>query len=616
MNTPSIQARIGTSLLLLQLLSLNNNAFSQEPTSLNEVIITTNRAPQKLSDIGKVVQVITAETLARSQGRTLPEVLNNVAGLTIGGNGTSLGEPKAIYLRGSSTANTLILMDGIPVNDASSVNSEYDISTVPIEIIARVEVIKGGNSTLYGSAAVAGIINIITKQGYGQTPNANIIATAGSYHTFKQVVSLSGQIKNNHIVFLASNLASEGFSSAMPKNGETTFDKDAFRQQALGVNIGREINKKLTLRGNFMVNTKYADLDYGAYADDNIGNANTLSHLGGLSAQLQISKGALKVFAHQNNIKRKSTNIHFTSQISHIEAVINYPVTNFANLTSGVSYNRFATQKDLLDANSDIKSIYTSLFFKTKCGFRTEIGSRYNIHSQYGSNFTYTINPFYLLANKHKVFVNWSSSYRSPSLFQLFDPQFGNLYLKPELSRSFETGLNISVLPQKLQLNFSYFDRQTNDAIGWQNGYQNADKSVAHGFEVELETKPHSLIRLNAFYTHVNGKEFKVNQNPNPLYRYPADSYGVNVGLICSPKINLHVNYKLVGTRIDKIWSDPNDIILPSYDLVDLYVQYQPKTTLTLFADIKNVFNKDYIDVVGYTTKGFNLNAGVKLEFR
>lgn len=612
--------------LFLQIL-FSGSSFAQESNSLNEVVVTASRSPQKLSDIGKVVRVVTAETLAKSQGSTLPEVLNNVAGLTIGGNGNSLGELKRVFLRGASAGNTLILIDGIPVNDASGPSGEYDISAIPIDMIERVEIVKGGNSTLYGSDAVAGVINVITQKGAHMRPNARILTTAGSYSTFKQAVAFSGQIKKTAIALNASNLTAEGFSSATPRNDETSFDKDGFKQRALGLNLDRQISNRLAFRGNFLLNQNQADFDAGAYQDAAGYTLSKTAYVGGLGACLDIHKGGLNINLNQNNVANRwdynGAVINNKSQISNLDAVFNYRLTSFVNLTNGLSYKHSATQQvnayaPSLDVNNAITSVFTSLFFKTDGGFRSEIGGRYNMHTQYGSNFTYTINPSYLFANRYKVFINLSSAYRAPSLYQLFSPQYGNPTLKPEMSTTLETGFDLIISPEKVSLNFSYFNRQINDVIGTTANYQyvNLGKQKDQGFELDLGIKPNQAIRVNAFYAYVTAK---LNPN-NAFYRRPKNSFGADFAFAVSKKMDLNLIYKFVGERTDLYHDNktfkPIELILDPYHIVDTYIQYKPQPKLTLFADVKNIFDENYVDAIGYSTKGINFNAGVKIEVK
>ena len=139
--------------------------FAQDSSKiLNEVLIAVTKFPQKQSETGKVITIITKEQLQKSAGKTLPEVLNEQVGITINGANNNLGTNQTLYMRGAHAANTLILVDGVPVYDASGETNQFDISNFSLYNIERIEIMKGAQSTLYGSDAVAGVINIITKK--------------------------------------------------------------------------------------------------------------------------------------------------------------------------------------------------------------------------------------------------------------------------------------------------------------------------------------------------------------------------------------------------------------------------------------------------------------------
>ncbi len=623
---------VGLGLFVHALLS--DHVYAQEPKPLDEVVITANRSPKKLADVGKVVQVITADQLARSQGRTLLEVLNTVVGLTVGGNSTGMGEPKSIFLRGASGANTLILIDGVPANNASGVTGEYDITAIPIDMVARVEIIKGGNSTLYGSDAVAGVINIITHKDYNQPIHIGVLGTVGSYESFKQAFNGGGLIKRTSFAFNGSNLTSGGFSSAMSRNGSSSFEKNGFEQRALSLRVGEQLNDRLCLNGNFFWNTNQASFDAGAYQDV-LGNTySKTSYLGGLGVSLSVLQGELMINLSQNNIKNhfnytapSNSIAHYESEISNLEIGLNSPLNSLVSLTSGLSYKYSATKQanaySALGAHNAIISAFASLFLKTKGGFRSELGGRYNYHTQYGSNLTYTINPSYLFLDRYKVFANLSSAYRVPSLYQLFTPQFGNTLLKPEHSTTFEIGFDLAILLEKLSVSLSYFDRRINDVIDYvpiavnRSMYINQNKQKDRGFELELRMKPHRVICANVFYAYVTGGLYKPDDLViNNLYRRPNNSFGANLGVIVMKKMDVNLMYKFVGKRIDQDYGmyPPTISDLTSYHLLDVYIQYKPKSRLALFADFKNILDNDYVEVIGYTTKGFNFTTGIKLE--
>ena len=630
---------LAISLSITQLVLLNSNISNaqQNPVrKLDEVVVTASRSQKKQSEIGKVVKVITAETLSKSQGRTLPEILNNVAGLTIGGNGNNSGDIKSVYLRGASAGNTLILIDGIPVNDASQISGEYNISAIAVDMIDRIEIVKGGNSTLYGSDAVAGVINIITKKGTGKL-GANVLATAGSNNTYKQALVLNGIVDKTSISFNASNLKSTNFSTAAPRNGELNFDKDGLNQLSLGLNLSQEASSNLILKANFQANENIADLDNGAFSDAKNYVYDKASFLGGFGGQLKLDKGALNFNLSQNNVKNLFNNngaiTKNLGQISQMEAGLNYVITEFADLTSGVSYKYSETDQKSpygnLTADNNIKSIFSSLFFKTDSGeFRAEIGGRYNSHSQYGDNFTYTLNPSYIIANRYKLFVNVSSAYRVPSLYQLYSP-YGNLELKPEISNTYESGVDLDIFPQKLNLTLSVFLRKIKDVIDFGElpsgnfGYLNQNKQNDKGLELEVSYKANHFLNIDAFYAYVDGELTTPLNTSFNLFRRPKNSVGANVGVELNKALSFNLIYKWVDKRIDRYYDssigeygENVDAKLSSFSLMDAYIQFKPSTKLTLFTDIQNIFDEKYTEFAGYNTRGLNFNAGLKYDIK
>ena len=207
--------------------------------TLDEVIITANKFPQKQSETGKVVDIITQEQLQKSFGKSLSEVLNQQPGLNINGADNNLGTNQTVYTRGASSANTLILLDGVPLYDASGISNEFDLNNFALDNIERIEILKGSQSTLYGSDAVAGVINIISKKGGKKPFNLNVDLSAGSYDTYKGSLSVSGTNGKGQTYFISYNkIYSKGFSSAYDSTGTNNFDKDGFNQDVFQLNYG------------------------------------------------------------------------------------------------------------------------------------------------------------------------------------------------------------------------------------------------------------------------------------------------------------------------------------------------------------------------------------------
>src|SRR5688572_23941626 len=158
--------------------------------SLDVVIVTSYKFPKKQSETGKVVTVINRDDIEKSGGKTVGEILNNVAGTTIIGANNSPGTNQTIAIRGASAGNVLILIDGIPVNDPSVISNYFDMNFISPDQVERIEIMKGGHSTLYGSDAVAGVVNIISKKVAPKKFSLDGELTGGSYTTLKQNIGI------------------------------------------------------------------------------------------------------------------------------------------------------------------------------------------------------------------------------------------------------------------------------------------------------------------------------------------------------------------------------------------------------------------------------------------
>jgi len=615
--------KVAASLGFAQL-ALLNCASAQDTTALKEVIVTASRSPRKKSEIGKVVTVIDSKQIERSQGRSLPELLNNVAGLTIGGSANNPGDLKSVYLRGAAAGNTLILIDGIPMNDASTISNEYDISSIAMDQIERVEIVKGGSSTLYGSDAVAGVINVITKKGKG-SPTVSLLGTGGSYSTFKQAIGISGLFENTSLSLNLSNQDSKGFSTAIGQSSPTVFDNDGFHQKALNLNLKQQVTSKVSVRGNFQYNRYNTELDNGAFNDNPNYTFDKKASFYGLGTNIKLKKGNFDFNLSENRVKSKRDNPAYSSndfgRILDAEALLNYSLTNYLDITSGASFKHSASDQantyGALSADSaknDITSVFTSLFLKTPVGFNFELGGRYNYHSEFGDKLTYTINPSYIFKQKYKVFVGMSSAYKVPSLYQLYS-EFGDVTLKPESSTTYEAGFDLDIISGKLNFNASGFIREIKDLIDFDfsEGYTNlSGEQNDKGYEVELFVKPLTFASLKAFYAYVDGKVENEGVKSFNLFRRPKNTVGANANFIILKNLDLNLIYKWTDKRYNSMYDYPTPIGLHSYHIFDTYVQYKPLKNLTLFADVKNVFDTDYVEFYGYQTKGINFNTGLK----
>src|SRR5687767_12838937 len=305
---PKFSTMMKKRILVLAAIVFCNQLPAQDDStsrSLEEITLTSNKYPRKLSETGKVVHVISKEWIERSGGKTLNEFLNTLPGTTIVGANNNPGTNQTVSLRGASAGNTLILIDGIPVNDPSVISNYFDLNFIDIDQVERIEVLKGGQSTLYGSDAVAGVINIITKKTTVRKIQANVILEGGSYNTFKQVVGLSGAMARSNYSIQYTHLDSKGFSAAHDSMRNAGFDNDAYNQHLVSANMGFKVTSKLAMSFNGKLSHYKAELDASAFTDDRDFAVKNKNHQAGMGLSYTYHNGETRFNYHFNRADRR-----------------------------------------------------------------------------------------------------------------------------------------------------------------------------------------------------------------------------------------------------------------------------------------------------------------------
>ena len=442
----------------------------ENPNWLEKVVITANKYPRKQAETGKVVTIIDKTMLERMGGRGIGEILNTATGTTINGANGNLGTNQRIFIRGSADGNVLLLIDGIPVNDPSVTSNYFDLNFIDPAMVERIEILKGGQSTLYGSDAVSGVINIITKKSGQKKAAPYAAASFGSYGTLKTNAGVNGN--TNKVWYQAGGgyTRSNGFSSAYDSTGNNHFDKDGFTQYELRGLLGVHLSKNLSATVSTEYNRYNSDLDYSAYNDDRDYTATNKNLLAGAGLQWKQNKGSLQFHYQFNYVNRFYLNdsVHRSSPFDYYSKSDYTGRTHFAEVYENLKWKQLAwlTGIDFRYANTDQSyhsltsfgpfdtelsdslahiwqlSPYTSLAWDLN-DVHLELGGRLNHHSTYGNNFTWSFNPSYLINRRLKIFANLSSAFKAPTLYQLFDPYIGNKDLDPEKSVTYEGGVEL-----------------------------------------------------------------------------------------------------------------------------------------------------------------------------
>lgn len=626
---------VAAGLGLAQLALFSITAHAQDTARvLSDVVVTATKADQKQSQTGKVVTIITRQELERSSGKSVSQLLSEQAGIIVNGANGNPGLNKSIYLRGADTKHTLILLDGVLIFDPSGVGGAFDLRLLSVDQIDHIEILKGGQSTLYGSDAVAGVINIITKKDAGDKPGINGVLSAGSYGTVKGNLGLNARIGILSYNVNYSHERSDGVSeAAQPATATSFYDKDGYNQDAVNAQFNLNFTDRFKISPFVrFLQGKYS-YDDGGYTDG--GSYFTSKHLNiGTNATYKTDKGLFNFnYSYENTDRSYVDPVYGPSPyIGHLhfaELYYNHQFNEHIKILAGID-NRYATMNAAgtgrVDSSANLFGAYASVFFSHLLSvINVEYGERYT-HSKYGSNWTHSATPSVdvVADGKLRVFGTVSTSFRAPDLNSLYGQFQANPNLKPETSHEYEAGASTALFDH-FSLRAVAYQRKITNAIvpqPYPQPYINQDRQNAKGVELE-PAATFGGFTVKGYYTYfkansitqVAGKD----QQMDYLYRRPANTIGLFAGLQATSKLYVSLNYRHYGQRYDLFYNSAtfsNELqSLKGYSLVDGYAEYSlVGKKLKAFVDVKNILNAKYAELYGYTALGTNFNAGLSFN--
>jgi vitamin B12 transporter len=635
---------------------LNTCAYAQvmdsvKVNALKEVVISDTKFAQSKEKSGKVIEVISAQDLEKKNGQSLATVLSQVTGVEINGNQSANGKNLGYYIRGGKNRQVLILIDGIPVTDASGISLEYDLRLLPVEQIESIEVMKGAASTLYGTGAATGVINITLKKASKKIIEGNAYVNIGSNNTsdnqkyngqdFNQGISVNGNYgKVNY--FAGFNSTETGNISQIASPDESIqYEDDRFSRQNAMAKLGFKATDKITFDffGNYdrLKNGYDLTFDNTGFNDTNINTTTSEQVRFGFSPKFKYNKGEFVLNSGFAKIARNYSEYNsFTSGTDYslyesrsvvLDGVNKYSINKDFAVILGVNYqfNDMLSETpygniEKENTKFNIVDGYTTLVYYFDFGLNLNAGARLNNHSAYGNNFVYNLNPSYNFKTSFplKLVASYSTAYITPSLYQLYS-EYGNADLTPEKNATLEAGFETQLLGKKLKIDAVAFYRdQTNsfdfffDNNTFEAYYVNIDgTNKAKGVETELIFDINTKLRVNANYTFT-----QVDKALDRLI--PKHKVNAGVDFQPTPRTLINLSYQYFDARNDAFF-DGNTfgtsfVKLDSYQLVNALTQYELiKNRLTVFGSVTNIFNEAFVENIGYSTRGRNFKLGLNI---
>ena len=615
-------------------ISAQQLADSINSENLNEIVITATKVPTKKKNLGKIVYQITPEVIERNQGRSLVDLLNEVPGLEVNGNYSTKGQNLGYYLRGGRNRQVAILIDGINVNDPSSFNGDFDLRQIPLDQVASIEVIKGAASSLYGTGAATGVINVMLKKASNKPFGGSFSTYLGTNNSqedqqlnineLNTSINFNGTNNNLDYLISLSGNRSGGLSAAESNEENINFKEDLFNRLNTLFKLGYNVDNNFRL-GIFAsydeFNAAYDGYDFytNSYVDaDN--NINSIQKRIGFTPKLNHKNGFISLNAFYTNINREvePTDDRFEGEAYGFDIYSNYKFSDKLSLLSGLSvqhqdmYQKTAFSS-IAEGSSDQRFYdpYLSLNFISSKGFNLNAGTRLNIHDEYGNHMVYNINPsFNFDTGKHsylKILGSYSTAFVSPTLQEIFNKLPSIDQLKPEKDFTIEAGIEWSI-SKAIQMNAVYFYREETNKIGYDfNTFQTINDEgtfIAKGIEVEGRYQPTKNVSFNLNYGFIEREQ-------SLLLKIPKHKASINMSYYLNENTQMTIN----GNFVD-VTKDFGGISLPSYKLVGVFFNHKIiNDRLTIFASVTNIFNQNYQEIAGFSTRGRNYKVGLNIKF-
>ena len=591
--------------------SLDTNIFF-----LDEITLIESQIPLKRRESGRSIIKIDSTELKSFNGRNISELLSTKAGIITLGNTSITGQNIRYAIRGSNNNQVLILIDGVRISDPSRIDNDFDLNFLNINQIESIEILKGASSSIYGSSASAGVINITTKKS-DKNESLSIDLFTGTENDTKR--------KLDNLTYFSSNLGFNkdlsflklGFNlSTLNTNGmsaiSTGSEIDNFSKYNFNLNLSR---KDGSIEWYFILNKSQIKNGYDNSFPIEDANFIGLSFLESLSSRLkyQYSKGEISLtagFQKTSREYRDSYPLTFNSINKSAEILNKLKISDKIYSVQGILF-----QDSGYEGVPNVRQIglYSNLVYLSGKNLNFSLGGRINNHQTYGNFLTYSLNPSYNFNFKEsqnvKIFATLNSAFIAPSLYQLYDSYSGNENLLPEESISKEIG--IETINKKRNLSVVFFERKENPKIIYEydfstfmGGYINTPSDlIFRGIEID-----YSKVFFNKMDFNFN---YSFNELKNgTIQRLPKHSFNESITYNLKRNRQLSFIYRYRGKREAMGGSE----ILNSYGLMDTRFSFTiDKINFNFW--INNVFNKEYVEILNYSSKGRNLRLGITYEF-
>jgi len=581
--------------------------------SLQEVVVTASRIEEPAEETTGSVTIITSEDIKRSNAKDITELLRTVPELNLVQNGGP-GKEASVILRGGDSRHVLVLVDGVRVN--SPTTGSFDFSGILLDDIERIEIVKGAQSTVYGSEAMAGVINIITKK--AKKTGIELSLEAGSYGTYSPSISLFTNSQRHSLRLTGSYYSTDGISAASAGSERDGYENTSFSgtftlkpSERIDLTIfTRYIDDRTELDGfDFMTGRAIDDTNYVQRGERLLGLITMRTLF------IESWEQIIKLSQSEEKLKGSDPDTFFNNYtIKTLQRELNWQNNLYLHdnyiLTAGIDLRyEDAINEGNFDESRDSHAFYINNRITLLKDLIINGGLRYDHYELTGNRTTYRLGALYNIRPLNtRLRLNYGTGFRAPSMNELYYPWYGNASLKPERSSSWEAGIEKAFFSERLLLSLTYFredykDLIVPDPLTWQA--TNINRAEIKGVETGLRVSLAEDISLRAGYVNLDAEDRETGErlSRRPMHRLNLELSGKKGPFSSS------IYYIYTGGRYDSAIKGN----LPPYSVVNISASYRVSNTLSTFMRIENLFDRNYEEAGGYGRPGLSIYGGMKV---
>ena len=649
-----------TRFLLLPCLLAATPSFAQSAQSTtglervadgdDEIVVTANREARPVDTVGQAVTVLDTATIETRQAVVVSDLLRQTPGVTVTRNG-GIGTTTSVNIRGADSDQTVALIDGVKLNDPSSPGGGFNFGNLLIGNIARIEVLRGAQSVLWGSQAIGGVVNVVTAMPE-KALEGSFDIEAGSRDTVSARAALGGKTGPVSWRIGGQSFTTDGISAISPAFGGKEKDGYTNRSVTGRVEVALADGISADLRGY------YSDgrVDFDATSADSPAYGTNREFVGYAGLNVALLDGRFRnrfgygyTDTDRDNYdprnQRKRT-FDAAGRNQRLEYQGSFAIADGWTALFGVENenSRFRSVSpsaslsvpipDPARGKAEITSVYGQLNAQPITGLTLTGGLRYDDHNRYGGRTLFSAGGVWALPTGTVLRASYGEGFKAPTLYQLFS-EYGNQALDPERAHGWEAGAEQRFFGEKLRLGATWFDRTTTDQIIYNSCsssstdplcftpgtttrrygyYLNVARAKAHGIEAQVAVEPVKGLTIDGNYswTVAEDRSEDTANEGNWLPRRPRNSANGSISYAWPFGLTTGAALRWSGHSYDNA---ANTTRLDDYTLVDLRAEYAFTPALRLFARVENLFDENYMTAYRYGTLGRSIYAGFRGRF-